>query len=136
MPAIDLGQRDSDHKRAEEGVESKVFRACRPQEAEQNDARDGSRWLGQMAMNPLHHGWQHEAAHQHDSADVHKHHAKDRNALPLGGRVGAEFRQDHREQSPAHQIVHQRRRHDRPADVALEEAHVHQDPRDHGIRRQ
>ena len=133
MDAIDIGQGDAHDEGAEEGVQAEIFRTRRAQKCEQGDARDRARRLGQIAMHPLHQPWQHEVAEQQNAADEDEHHAEDRHPLALTGRVGTKLGENHREQSPAHEIVHEGCRHDRPADLALEEPHVHEDPGDHGV---
>ena len=117
-------------------MEPEVLRARRPEKRQEDHCRDEGTRPRHSVMNPLHDPREEELAEEDRAADEQKHHPEDDGSLPLGGGVRAELGEDHGKQPPADKIVDERRRHDRPPDVALEQPHVEEDPRDDRIGRE
>ena len=117
-------------------MEPEVLRARRPEECQEDHRRDEGTRPRHGVMDPLHDPREEELAEKDRAADEQEHHPEDDGPLPLGGGVRAELGKDHGKQTPADEIVDERRRHDRPPDVALEQPHVEEDSRDDRIGRE
>ena len=135
MALGDVGQGDADDEGAEERMEPEVLRARRPEEGQEDHRRDEGTRPRQGVMDPLHDPREKELAEKDRAADEQEHHPEDDGSLPFGGGLRAELGEDHGKQPPADEIVDERRRHDRPPDVALEQPHVEEDSRDDRIGR-
>ena len=116
-------------------MEPEVLRARRPEERQEDHRRDEGARPRQGVMDPFHDPGEKELAEEDRAADEQEHRPEDNGPLPLGRGLRAELGEDHGKQPPADEIVDERRRHDRPPDVALEQPHVEEDSRDDGVGR-
>ena len=116
-------------------MQAEVFGASRGHERQREDAGDRAGWVGKPFVGPMQEPRQHVATGQHDSPEKHRHRGQHRHARASARGLRPELSEDDGEQPPAHEVVDERGRHDRAADVALEKPHVHQDSGDHRVGR-